>query len=440
MKDKSNKSKQYLFQIQRARRIAIIAHVNPDADAIGSTLALKRLIRKNLDPNENTIEIDVFFDTQVLDEKYKPLIGNQVVNEQRFKKYDLAIALDCSNEERLGVYDKIFKKASDTLNIDHHATNTCFAKNNIVSTKCSSTCELLFVLLVKFEEWKCSADICSLLYAGIITDTNNLTQNIGFNTLKTITDLTYRGLSDHINLEQIRDYFFKRNTPEQISLLTRALDSINFYCNAQVATMKINKTDFNETNTSQDDTLGIVDYATKLQGVKIGILFIKQEDNSYYVSMRSRDDINVGEIAKKMHGGGHQNIAAFTTNPKQSLTEIKDELFNHCKNELKRTNQEIKIDDFFKEVSEMIPASKEANEIENIFLESQFEDELREKPKRRAKKTKPATKKEEKPNTKAEKEKKSAKNADAEDSKKSKGVKTFLTNIFSKPGKQKENV
>lgn len=386
MKDKDSKGKKYLKQISNAKRIAIIAHKFPDADAIGSTLALKRLIMQNLDNGKNQYKIDMFIDCDEFDDKYKPLIGSQKINEQRFRKYDLAIALDSSSIERLGKFDKIFKKASDTLNIDHHKTNTKFAKNNIVACKCSSTCELLHVLFLKSQNWKCTPDIYSLLYSGIITDTNNLTQNIGINTLNTVTDITYRGLADNVNLEQIRDHFFKSNTPEQLSLLTRALDSINFHCNGQIATMKINKTDFAETNTSQDDTLGIVDYATRLQGIKIGILFIKQEDNSYYVSLRSKEGIDVGSIAKAMNGGGHQNIAAFSTTPKQSLTEVKDELFDLCKKEIKRNKKELQIGDLFCETLESEPVKEDVKveeSEESDLIDNDCNEQEKEKQKKR---------------------------------------------------------
>ena len=357
--DKHNSSKKYIQQILNAKKIAIISHANPDADAIASSLALKRLITQNLEGAENKYTIDVFFDTENFDDKYKTLIGNQKVNEQTVPRYDLAISLDCSSRARLGKFDKIFKRAKDTLNLDHHETNDKFAKNNIVAPKCSSTCELLYLLLVKSDNWNFTPDIYCLLYSGIITDTNNLTQNIGVNTLGTISDFMKLSYSDNVNLESIRDHFFKSNTPEQLSLLSKALGSLNFYCNGAVATMKINKQDFSETNTSQEDTLGIVDYAVKLQGVKIGILFIKQDDNTYYVSLRSKENINVSEIAKQMNGGGHFNIAAFSTTSEQNLTDVKNKLFELCKKQLNNPKFENEVGSLFVEVTGNGPDNEE---------------------------------------------------------------------------------
>ena len=117
--------------------------------------------------------------------------------------------------------------------------------------------------------------------------------------------------------------------------------------------MKIMKSDFANTNTTQDDTLGIVDYACKLSGVEIGVLFIKQDDNTYYVSMRSKNEIDVGEIAKNMGGGGHKNVAAFQTKEDDNLTDIKTKLIALCKTELEKQIDNIEsIESLFAEVIE----------------------------------------------------------------------------------------
>lgn len=325
-----------LEQIANASKIAIITHANPDADAIGSMISLKRIIKKNYENENNPIHIDLFAQTEVVDEKYQPLLFNETLNQQNFDAYDLAICVDCADLSRLGQYENIFSNATDNLNIDHHQTNTKFAQNNIVIKRCSSTCELIYILYCTIFKLKHSADICSLIYAGIITDTNNLTQNLSNSTLKVVFELNEKCRQENMNLDTVRDHFFKNNTKEQFTLLSRALTSLSFAENGKIAMMKIIKQDFADTNTTQDDTIGIVDYACKLQGVEIGAIFIKQEDNTYYVSLRSKNEIDVGEIAKQMGGGGHQNVAAFCTNTDDNLTDIKAKLISLCKAEFEK--------------------------------------------------------------------------------------------------------
>ena len=93
------------------------------------------------------------------------------------------------------------------------------------------------------------------------------------------------------------------------------------------------KQDLAECGATFDDTVGIVNHGIEIKGVDIAILAIKQEDNSYYVSLRGKNNINVANIAKEMGGGGHDKCAAFQYSG--SLTEMKEALFKACKEELK---------------------------------------------------------------------------------------------------------
>lgn len=327
-------------QFKKSKKIAIITHSNPDADALCSSIALKRLLKKMYDDENNNLKIDIFTQADDIGDKYNPILKGVTINEQSCKRYDLAISLDCASKERMGKYLTIFKKAKDTLNIDHHSTNTRFAKNNICASKCSSTCEIIYSLFLKILNWEASADIYRLIYAGIITDTNNLSQNVNGLTLRILSELMKLNTTMDLNLEKVKDLFFKNNTKEQMSLLQRALNSIMFYENNKVAIMKLVKLDFNETNCTQEDTLGIVDYAINIKGVDIGVIFIKNENNTYYVSLRGKNNIDVSNIAKKMGGGGHKNMAAFQTKEGETLVDIKTKLLSYCKEELAKIENE----------------------------------------------------------------------------------------------------
>ena len=337
-------------QLESAKKIAILVHQGADTDALGSAIALKRIIADNFDQKES---VDIFTDTVEFNKKDEDLIKNENINQRTQKRYDLAIILDISARSRLGIYDEIFRKAKDSLNIDHHVTNNNFAKNNIVIPTCSSTCELLYLLLIKSQKLKCSPQTLAVLYSGILTDTSNLTQNLGPRTYQVIDEIIKVAKQNNIDIEKVRDHYFKSNTKESNQLLARALSSLTYSENGKIAIMKITKQDFNETGTTQDDTLGIVNYAINTEGVEIGIIFIKNEDNTYYVSLRSKNEIiNVGEIAKEMGGGGHATVAAFQTKKDDNLTDVKSKLFKLCNNELAKTEgTDEEISSIFSEVT-----------------------------------------------------------------------------------------
>lgn len=315
-------------QILHNKKIAIISHINADADAICSSMALKLLIKTRSKNKHDKPIIDIFSDTDQISDLYIPIVSHLALNKQRFKKYDLAISLDSPNIYRLGRFKDIFCSAKDTLMIDHHETCENFAKNNICK-KVSSTCEIIYNELILKRKWKAVDEVYRLLYAGIITDTNDLTQNTFNSTHHVIADLMEMDTKLGLSLESIKDHFFKNTTKQKTLLFQRALQSLAFFENDQIAVMKIFKQDLIETGCKQEDTLGIVDYAVKMKGVKVGIIFIKQEDNSYYVSLRSKDKINVASIAKSFGGGGHFNVSAFQS--KEPLADLKQQIISLCR-------------------------------------------------------------------------------------------------------------
>lgn len=345
--------------INDAKKIAIIVHQNADTDALASAIAMRRIIADNFSEKKC---IDIFTDTPEFNKKDEDLIKNENINNQTYKRYDLAITLDTPNRQRLGKYDElVWKKSATSLNIDHHETNTHFGKNNIVVPNSSSACEVLYLLFVRVLKAQCSVQTKNVLYSGIITDTNNLTQNLGPITLTIVDDIIKSSIQEGVDAEKVRNHYFKSNTKERNALLARVLGSLTYSDNGKIAMMKIMKQDFNETGTSQADTLGIVDYAINTEGVEVGIIFIKQEDNTYYVSLRSKNEnVNVGEIAKEMGGGGHAKVAAFQSKPEDNLTDIKTKLTTLCNAQLSKVNNK-------------------KEDIASLFTETENQEKLEEK-------------------------------------------------------------
>ena len=318
-------------QISKSKNIAIIGHIEPDADALSSMIAIKKIIETYLEENEK--KISLFAENFTNSELYEPIIKNQEINTTIFDSYDIAISVDCANKERLGKYQELFSNSSYSINIDHHDGNTMFGDANYVY-KCSSTCEIVYVL-IKSLNLDVPSDILKLIYSGIITDTQNLTQgSIRVSTYKVITEIVTK-VNDMTALNAIKDHFLKNNTINKTILLQKALHSMNFYLEDRLAIMKLTKADFDETEASNEDTLGIVDNAINIKGVFIAMLFIKQDDGSYYISMRSKNGVNISPIAKALGGGGNETVGAFSYGDK--LSELKPKLLNLCNSVLQGT-------------------------------------------------------------------------------------------------------
>lgn len=329
-----------LDDILHSDKIAIFCHTMPDADTLASAVALKKLIKQNLPEGTAQKQIDIFVDADEISEINGAIIKNVETNVQHCEKYDLAIAVDCASSNRLGKYEELFFSADKTINIDHHATNTQYAQNNLV-LKGSSTCEAIYIL-AKIKNYNISDEVCNLIYSGIITDTNNLTQgNITANTHKTITEMVAR----KINIEALNEHFFKNNNKSKAFLLQKALSTLKFLSYDRIALMKLSKQDIANADACFEDTMGIVNHGIEIKGVEIAILAIKQEDNTYYVSLRGKNNINVADIAKQFGGGGHDQVAAFQYNG--TIADLQQPLLKACREELNKHPNENLTDSLF---------------------------------------------------------------------------------------------
>ncbi|MBE7082788.1 MAG: hypothetical protein E7378_03860 [Clostridiales bacterium] len=329
-----------LQDIQNSSNIAILTHVNPDADALASAIALKKLINNNSQGQRKII--DIFFEADSISDTNAVLIKGVPCNYQRCHAYDLAITVDCASVERLGKYAELFKNSPNTANIDHHTTNTRFAHNNLV-LKTSSTCEAIYILAAT-RNFEISNDICSLIYSGIITDTNNLQQGlITVWTHKIITKFMER----KVNIEALNQHFFKNNTKNKSFLLREALNSLHFFHDDRIAIMRLTNQDLDDCGATFDDTVGIVNHGIEIKGVDIAILIIKIEENYFYVSLRSKNNINVAQIAQQLGGGGNEMVAAFQY--RGLFNEMSEALIKACGAELKNHSETLNVEDLFLE-------------------------------------------------------------------------------------------
>ena len=151
-------------RIEESNSIVILTHEHPDGDAIGSSLAFMHGLKK-IGKNVDVIIPDV-------NQMYSILPGFEDIKEscEEGYNYDLCIALDSSDLERLHVLKDVFRNAKHTIVIDHHITNQNFGDVNYVNAVASSTCQNLLVILA-YMDIAISKDIAACVYAGILTDT-----------------------------------------------------------------------------------------------------------------------------------------------------------------------------------------------------------------------------------------------------------------------------
>ena len=303
--------------IKKANNIAIMAHESPDGDAIGSVLAMYLALEQlgiKADPIVPSYPKMFNVLDRINDFKQEP-----------DKDYDLVIILDCANSKRISNED-LFEKATISINIDHHATNTEFATYNLVERGGPACC---LTLVDIFKDWDVSIgkSIGQALSTGIITDTGGFR----FNNISK----TYRFIADMLDIGvDITNIYYKiltTNTIPQFELKKIAQERLEFYHKNKIAFTYIEQADDERLGTSTGDHEGIVDIGKNIEGVEVS-LFYRYQDNKYRVSLRSNEYVDVSEIATIFGGGGHTKAAGFTTtlsleeSKKQVLEEIEKRL------------------------------------------------------------------------------------------------------------------
>ncbi len=286
-----------LNTILNSKNVAIYAHKRPDGDCLGSASALKGALL------QLGKKVDLFCDGE-LSQNYLFIKHLNQVNKPSLAHYDLAIAVDCSDEGRLGAYAQTFLEMENSVKIDHHKTQVDFAKINYVKTV-GSTCEILFYLIKQLGV-KIDSDIACALYAGVSSDTGMFMHN---STTSQTHQIAAELMEIGFDLDTANYNLFKRKTLGQVGLLKKALYNMQIICESKVAISFLTLRDFKEMGCKNTETFGIVDTLVNIDSVQIGVLISEDKPGLYACSFRSKGKIDVSVICGAFGGGGHVNAS-----------------------------------------------------------------------------------------------------------------------------------
>lgn len=308
-------------KVENAKSILIITHLNPDGDAMGSSLGLLAALKKI--EKKATVYIPIPNKTF----SYLPGYSEIVTEISDVNEYDLCIALDSSDLERLGTGREFFERIEDTIVIDHHITNQSFADINYLNAVASSTCENLIVVLAAMNI-AINKEIAECLYTGILTDTGAFRYNIQSETFEFVAMLMETG----IETAKIYRKLFDSTTLNKTKLLGKALNRLEVLEDGKVSFTYITREDLQELNLDESDADGIVNFGRNIEGTEVSI-FIKEQEGKHKVSMRANEYVDVSIIASKFAGGGHVRAAGFES--VMTLEQIKTAVLEEVKKQLK---------------------------------------------------------------------------------------------------------
>ena len=287
--------------INEGKSFVITAHVRLDGDALGSELALYLML---IDMGKKA----VIYNQDETPQQYRFLPGAQnIVNELGdIGQYDVGVVLDCSNLERVGEKSAQIGKIKTLINIDHHIFNGGFCQLSMLDGQASSTGELLCRLM---REMRCkmTKDICTNLYAAIITDTGGFRYSSTHqDTLRAAGDLVENGA----NPQWISENIYENDSPARLKLLAKVLETMSLDLENKVGSLLVTQEALRQTGASLDHSEGFIDIPRTVKGIDISVLYSQLKNKYFKISLRSKGQINVERVARKFGGGGHINAAS----------------------------------------------------------------------------------------------------------------------------------
>lgn len=288
----------------------ILTHASPDGDTIGSGFGLCAILRK-MGKKANVYcsdELPKRYDFMY--EGYEP---------QNFE-VKTVVAVDVADPKLLG---KNLEHYADKVGlcIDHHISNTGYAKRTLVEPHAAAACQVIFKLLNTQKLTECDAIIAKCLYTGIATDT-------GCFKFDSCTSETHAAAAELMKFDigagKINRRMFDQKSKARIAVEQHVLGSMEYYFDERCSVASVSLDDIKGTGLPAEEFEGIAGITTVLETIEVGVFIRQKEEHKIKASLRSTGDIDVSAICAQFGGGGHIKAAgcSFETSIDDAKTKI----------------------------------------------------------------------------------------------------------------------
>ena len=291
---------QVIDRIREGQRFLVIGHVRPDGDDISSVASLVMILRKAGKTAEGCIADGASPFLERLDRN--GIIKD--VDALRDYAYDTAITVDASELARIGEAAKLLEGRGPDITLDHHKSNLGFGKINVCDPAYAATAMIVYEIgerLVDFD-----LDLAEMLLLGIATDT-------GFFRYASVDERVFSYAAHLVregaNIGRITEAVLEHRTLNEIHLTTAMLDTLKLSANGRLAAAYVTAEMIEGAGCTDDDTSGLIGEIRSIAGVEVAIMFIEYPEGSVHVSLRSKQTVDVSEIALQFNGGGHARAA-----------------------------------------------------------------------------------------------------------------------------------
>ena len=302
--------------LREHNKFAVLSHVRPDGDALGSTLALA-LSLKGLGK-----EVRAWNEEGML-EKYNFLAQAELLTQppSEPENFDVVVALDTAVQNRLGTTTSAVRHAKLWINIDHHPSNPRYGDLVYIDPTAPATGQILFEFLTN-QNFPITPEIAENLYAAISTDTGSFQYpNTTVRTFEIAAELVRCG----VEVGRISQLLYENFPRRRIELLRELLGTMQFGCDRKLAWFSLSKAAALALGVIPEDNEGLIDHLRATRGVIVAIFFEELIDGKVRVSMRSKNEaVDVCAICTQFGGGGH--VLAAGARVRGTLPEVEKKI------------------------------------------------------------------------------------------------------------------
>ena len=331
-KHSDNSFERVVAELRSARSLLIVTHARPDGDAIGSMAALARSAGQ-AGRTATTLVPDRLPERYGFLWKDLPVAGAERMGELSAQA-DRVVLLDTCAFAQLDGLEAALRACRDkVLAIDHHATRDDLAAACWIDPSAAAA-GVMVAEVIEALGWPVDATTAEALLTALVSDTGWLRFA---NTDARCLRAAARWVELGVRTDRLYRRIYQSDRPQRLAMTARALASMELHGGGRLAAMTIRRKDFAETGARPDETENLVNEALRIGSVETAVLFVEQED-CVRVSLRSRDEVDVAELARRFGGGGHCRAAGLRA--KEDVEQIKRRVLEACAAELDSGLQE----------------------------------------------------------------------------------------------------
>lgn len=291
-----------------------ITHVNPDGDGLGSVIGLMEAARQ-----AGKISMPLLH--EAAPDRYEFLLKDEAMAyapafASLARQADTILVLDTCSDAQLDDLAEPLREYHDKIVVvDHHATADDIGAVRWIDTSAAAV-GLMVLELIEALDWPLTERAKLALAVAIVTDTGWLRfSNTDARCLRAFARLVEAGIAP----DDLYHRIYQTDRPERLALLQRVLGNLDLRAGNRLAVMHLRREDFEQTGASQEETENLINEALRIETVQAAIILIENGEQTR-VSLRSRDAVDVAEVARQFGGGGHVRAAGLkSTDPIDTL-------------------------------------------------------------------------------------------------------------------------